>query len=142
KAGQEWLRIKEEDAYVSADSALPPESVLYGLTVEELQAGKEREAAERKALASHKANRGAVTGEEAEPMLAAPREPGVWRAGGRSRGWPGCLCSVCWRSMATTCGRCRSSSARPCSSRSCREWARSSISRTSRRTAKRCMSKW
>src|SRR2546429_4796163 len=40
KGEKEWLLIKEKDAYVSADSALPPESVLSGLTVEELKAGE------------------------------------------------------------------------------------------------------
>src|SRR5213076_220056 len=46
KGEKEWRLIKEKDGYVSADSALPPESVLSGLTVE-----------------------------EAEPMLAETREP-------------------------------------------------------------------
>src|SRR5713101_7144730 len=39
---KEWLLIKEKDGYVQPDSALPPESVLSGLTVEELKAGKDR----------------------------------------------------------------------------------------------------
>src|SRR3989475_8610426 len=39
KGEKEWLLIKEKDAYVADDGALPPQSVLSGLTVEELKAG-------------------------------------------------------------------------------------------------------
>src|SRR2546430_2551378 len=74
KGEKEWLLIKEKDAYVSADSALPPESVLSGLTVEELKAGKDRAAPVLKALARLEAPRRAVTVAEAEPMLAETRE--------------------------------------------------------------------
>src|SRR3989449_392567 len=74
KGEKEWLLIKEKDGYVAADSALPPESVLSGLTVEELKAGKDRAAPVLKALARLKAPRRAVTVAEAEPMLAETRE--------------------------------------------------------------------
>src|SRR6266571_2436650 len=74
KGEKEWLLIKEKDAYVSADSELPPKSVLSGLTVEELKAGKDRAAPVLKALARLKAPRRAVTVAEAEPMLAETRE--------------------------------------------------------------------
>src|SRR5216110_3467240 len=74
KGEKEWLLIKEKDTYVSADSALPPESVLSGLTVEELKAGEDRAAPVLKALARLKAPRRAVTVAEAEPMLAETRE--------------------------------------------------------------------
>ncbi len=74
KGEKEWLLIKEKDAYVSADSELPPESVLSGLTVEELKTGKDRAAPVLKALARLKAPRRAVTVAEAEPMLAETRE--------------------------------------------------------------------
>ena len=74
KGEKEWLLVKEKDGYVSADSALPPESVLSGLTVEELKAGKDRAAPVLKELARIKAPRRAVTLEEAEPMLAETRE--------------------------------------------------------------------
>src|SRR3989454_7135351 len=74
KGEKEWLLIKEKDGYVAADSALPPESVLSGLTVEELKAGKDRAAPVLKALARLKAPRRAVRVEEAEPMLAETRE--------------------------------------------------------------------
>src|SRR3989454_6805692 len=39
KGEKEWLLIKEKDAYVADDGALPAQSVLSGLTVEELKAG-------------------------------------------------------------------------------------------------------
>src|SRR3989475_3400665 len=42
KGEKEWLLIKEKDAYVANDGALPPQSVLSGLTVEELKAGGAR----------------------------------------------------------------------------------------------------
>jgi bifunctional non-homologous end joining protein LigD len=74
KGEKEWLLIKEKDGYVSADSDLPPESVLSGLTVEELKAGKDRAAPVLKGLARLKAPRRAVTVAEAEPMLAETRE--------------------------------------------------------------------
>src|SRR5213076_1921807 len=81
KGEKEWLLIKEKDAYVSADSALPPESVLSGLTVEELKAGKDRAAPVLTALARLKAPRRAVTLEEAAPMLAETREQPFSKAG-------------------------------------------------------------
>src|SRR5713101_740771 len=81
KGEKEWLLIKEKDAYVSADSELPPESVLSGLTVEELKAGKDRAAPVLKALARLKAPRRAVTVAEAEPMLAETREQPFSRPG-------------------------------------------------------------
>src|SRR5437016_8092207 len=74
KGEKEWLLIKEKDGYAATDGALPPESVLSGLTVEELKAGKDRTAPVLKALARLKAPRRAVTVAEAEPMLAETRE--------------------------------------------------------------------
>src|SRR5437870_4455240 len=74
KGEKEWLLIKEKDGYVLADSALPPESVLSGLAVEEVKAGKDRAAPVLKPLARLKAPRRALTVEEAEPMLAETRE--------------------------------------------------------------------
>jgi bifunctional non-homologous end joining protein LigD len=71
---KEWLLIKERDGYVQQDGALPPESVLSGLTVEELKAGKDRAEPIVKELARLKTPRRAVRLEEAEPMLAEPRE--------------------------------------------------------------------
>src|SRR5437868_13345415 len=74
KGEKEWLLIKEKDGYAASDGALPLESVLSGLTVEELKAGKDRAAPVVKALARLKAPRRAVTLEQAEPMLAETRE--------------------------------------------------------------------
>src|SRR5205807_2302747 len=51
KGEKEWLSIKEKDGYAATDGALPPESVLSGLTVEELKAGKDRTAPVVKELA-------------------------------------------------------------------------------------------
>src|SRR5204863_10096715 len=71
---KEWLLIKETDGYAATDGALPPESVLSGLTVEALKAGKDRTAPVVKELARLKAPRRTVTLEQAEPMLAETRE--------------------------------------------------------------------
>ncbi|HEX4574982.1 MAG TPA: DNA ligase D, partial [Gemmatimonadales bacterium] len=73
KGEKEWLLIKEKDGYVAADSALPPESVLSGLTVEELKAGENRAAPVIKELTRLKAPRRVVPAADAEPMLAEPR---------------------------------------------------------------------
>ncbi len=74
KGEKEWLLIKEKDGYAATDGALPPESVLSGLTAEELKAGKDRAAPLEKELTRLKAPRRAVAVEEAEPMLAETRE--------------------------------------------------------------------
>jgi len=74
KGEKEWLLIKEKDGYAATDGALPPESVLSGLTVEELKAGKDRAAPLEQELARLKAPRRAVAVDEAEPMLAETRE--------------------------------------------------------------------
>src|SRR5437660_9121962 len=74
KGEKEWLLIKEKDGYAATDGALPPESVLSGLTVEALKAGKDRTAPAVKELARLKAPRRTVTLEQAEPMLAETRE--------------------------------------------------------------------
>src|SRR5438309_6838601 len=76
KGEKEWLLIKERDGYAAADGggALPPESVLSGLTVDELKAGRDRAAPVVKELARLKAPKRAVTLEQAEPMLAETRE--------------------------------------------------------------------
>src|SRR5216117_3062285 len=74
KGEKEWLLIKEKDGHAATDGVLPPESVLSGLTVEELKAGKDRTAPVVKELARLKAPRRAVAVEEAEQMLAETRE--------------------------------------------------------------------
>src|SRR5581483_10366121 len=57
KSEKDWLLIKERDAYAAAESALPPQSVLSGLTVEELSAGADRSAPVVRALERLKAPR-------------------------------------------------------------------------------------
>src|SRR5205809_2569049 len=83
KGEKEWLLIKEKDSFVTTDSSppLPPESVLSGLTVEELKAGKDRAAPVVKELQRLKAPRRAVTLDEAGPMLAETREQPFSKAG-------------------------------------------------------------
>src|SRR5213594_1273975 len=81
KGEKEWLLIKEKDGYVSTDGALPPESVLSGLTVEELKEGKDRAEPIKKELARLKAPQRVVRVEEAEPMLAETREQPFTKAG-------------------------------------------------------------
>src|SRR5207237_2584412 len=81
KGEKEWLLIKEKDGYAASDGALPLESVLSGLTVEELKAGTDRAAPVVKALARLKAPRRAVALEQAEPMLAERREQPVSKPG-------------------------------------------------------------
>jgi bifunctional non-homologous end joining protein LigD len=81
KGEKEWLLIKEKDGYVAEDGALPPQSVLSGLTVEELKAGANRAAPALALLARLKAPRRVVRPEEAEPMLAETRERPFTKAG-------------------------------------------------------------
>src|SRR2546422_4108559 len=81
KGEKEWLLIKEKDGYAATDGALPPESVLSGLTVEELKAGKDRTAPVVKELVRLKAPRRTVTLEQAEPMLAETREQSFSKPG-------------------------------------------------------------
>jgi len=81
KGEKEWLLIKEKDGYVADDGALPPQSVLSGLTVEDLKEGANRAAPALELLARLKAPRRAVRPEEAEPMLAETRERPFTKAG-------------------------------------------------------------
>jgi len=72
---KEWLLIKERDGEVSENGTdFPPNSVLSGLTVEELKAGADRAGPIREELARLKVPRRVVTPTEAEPMLAETRE--------------------------------------------------------------------
>src|SRR6266566_3215552 len=71
---QKGKLLFELHGYAATDGALPPESVLSGLTAEELKAGKDRAAPLEKELTRLKAPRRAVAVEEAEPMLAETRE--------------------------------------------------------------------
>src|SRR5436309_3115783 len=81
KGEKEWLLIKEKDGHASTDGALPPESVLSGLTVEELKEGKDRADPIKQELARLKAPERVVRVEAAEPMLAETREQPFTKAG-------------------------------------------------------------
>ncbi|HEU5261346.1 MAG TPA: DNA ligase D [Gemmatimonadales bacterium] len=81
KGEKEWLFIKERDGYVASDGALPAESVLSGLSVEELKEGRDRAAPIKKELARLTAPRRVVAVADAEPMLAETRERPFSKAG-------------------------------------------------------------
>jgi len=82
KGEKEWLLIKERDAYASADGKeLPQASVLSGLTVEDLKAGKDPAEPVRRALARLKAPKRSVDPAATQFMLAEPREVAFSKAG-------------------------------------------------------------
>src|SRR5690349_6860330 len=82
KGVKDWLLIKERDAYVRADGGgYGPQSVLSGLTVEELGDGVDKTAPLLKALKRLRAPQRAVRLKDAEPMLAEPREQPFTKAG-------------------------------------------------------------
>jgi bifunctional non-homologous end joining protein LigD len=75
KRQKEWLLIKERDAHVALQGDdFPQGSVLSGLTVEEVQAGKDPSEAVRAELARLKAPRRAVRAKDVSPMLAETKE--------------------------------------------------------------------
>lgn len=75
KGDKEWLLIKERDSYASAAGPLPPEeSVLSGLTVEELKAGHTPADGIRAELERLAAPKREVRGETAPLMLAESRD--------------------------------------------------------------------
>src|SRR6266508_220038 len=73
KGVKEWLLIKERDQYVSKDP-YPDESVLSGMTVEELRAAKDRAAPLKKELAKLGAPARTVRVGNTDLMLAETRE--------------------------------------------------------------------
>ena len=81
KGEKEWLFIKERDQWASADRAPPAQSVLSGLTVEELKAGQDRGAAIRRELDRLGAPRRPVEPKSAGLMLAETAERAFSRAG-------------------------------------------------------------
>src|SRR3990172_682359 len=81
KGEKEWLLIKEKDAYVS-DAPYSDESVLSGMTVEELRAAKDRAAPLKKELAKLGAPKRAARVADTELMLAETRGAPVSKAGG------------------------------------------------------------
>jgi bifunctional non-homologous end joining protein LigD len=75
KSEKDWLLIKERDTWASKDpDELPPESVLSGLTVEELGAGADRAEPIRRELLKLKAPRRPVEAKAAGLMLAETAE--------------------------------------------------------------------
>jgi bifunctional non-homologous end joining protein LigD len=75
KSEKDWLLIKERDAWASKDpDELAPESVLSGLTVEELGAGADRAEPIRRELLKLKAPRRQVEAKAAGLMLAESAE--------------------------------------------------------------------
>jgi bifunctional non-homologous end joining protein LigD len=71
KGDKEWLLIKERDSYASASGPLPPEeSVLSGLTVEDLKAGRSPADGMREELTRLGAPKREVRAEDAPLMLA------------------------------------------------------------------------
>jgi bifunctional non-homologous end joining protein LigD len=81
KGQKEWLLIKERDGWASADRVTPAESVLSGLTVEDLEAGRDRGEAIRAELVRLGAPRRAVEAKSLKPMLAETAEQAFSRAG-------------------------------------------------------------
>jgi bifunctional non-homologous end joining protein LigD len=75
KTGEkEWLLIKERDAWAATDRVPGDESVLSGLTVEDLKAGRDRGEAIRGELLRLGAPRKPVAAKSAGLMLAQPAE--------------------------------------------------------------------
>ncbi len=82
KSEKDWLLIKERDQYLrSPGDQFPEESVLSGLTVEEVKEGRTREAALREAAEQAGAATGDVDARDVEPMLAEPADAAFTREG-------------------------------------------------------------
>jgi bifunctional non-homologous end joining protein LigD len=82
KSDKDWLLIKERDSWVkSPGDQFPEESVLSGLTVEELKAGESPMARLRRAVEEAGAIRAHVDATAVQPMLAEPVEHAFTRDG-------------------------------------------------------------
>ena len=82
KAEKEWLLIKERDAFMkSPGDIFPEESVLSGLTVEEVAAGTRHVSALKDALAKAGASKERVDVDKAGLMLAESREEAFTKEG-------------------------------------------------------------
>jgi bifunctional non-homologous end joining protein LigD len=82
KSERDWLLIKERDAWVrQPGDEFPEESVLSGLTVEEVKAGKGPAATVRRALEKSAAPRQPVDPRTTDLMLAEPRDEAFTRDG-------------------------------------------------------------
>lgn len=73
ESGKDWLLIKEGDGYVQAGGTFPPESVLSGLTVQELARAGEEASLLRTALAARKLPSREVRGGDVDLMLCEPQ---------------------------------------------------------------------
>jgi bifunctional non-homologous end joining protein LigD len=80
---KEWLLIKERDAMAKPGGAalLPQESILSGLTLEELAEGKDRAEEIRDELSRLESPRRAVRASDVQLMLAETREAAFTRKG-------------------------------------------------------------
>lgn len=76
KEDKEWLLIKEKDAWLRKENGedIPQESVLSGLTVEDLKAGHTPAEVVRAELEKLKAPKRAVDPKSVEPQLTEPRD--------------------------------------------------------------------
>ncbi len=81
KGVKEWLLIKEKDGYADPEKPYSDESVLSGMTVEELRAAKDRAAPLKKELAKLGAPERVVRVADTELMLAETREEPFSKAG-------------------------------------------------------------
>lgn len=82
KSEKDWLLIKERDAYVkSPGDQFPEESVLSGLTVEEVKAGVTPQTRLRHAVEQAGAVRQRVEPANVQPMLAEPADNAFTRDG-------------------------------------------------------------
>jgi bifunctional non-homologous end joining protein LigD len=81
KGVKEWLLIKEKDGYADPEKPYSDESVLSGMTVEELREAKNRAAPLKKELAKLGAPERAVRVADTELMLAETREDPFTKAG-------------------------------------------------------------
>jgi bifunctional non-homologous end joining protein LigD len=74
---KDWLLIKERDAYARAgdDALLPQDSVLSGLSVEQLAAGTDPAAALAEQCHAAGAKPSRIAFDDVQPMLATPGEP-------------------------------------------------------------------
>ncbi len=82
KSEKDWLLIKERDQYArSPGSDFPEESVLSGLTVEEVKEGRTRDATLAEAAEAAGAVRGDVDPRDVEPMLAEPADAAFTKDG-------------------------------------------------------------
>ena len=82
KSERDWLLIKERDAWVkSPGDQFPEESVLSGLTVEQVKEGKSKAGMLRSALEQTSAPRTRVNARDVDVMLAEPRDHAFTRDG-------------------------------------------------------------